>query len=133
MTHEAEVWSVLGNIESSPPGVQAGGLMLELFKLYVGSLDSKSAEDTVTEVVGHLFESFTLLKGEGFFQGTREPVYFVRIATDDVEKILAAASEIRDRLKQDEVGVEYGGVYYRCTLSDRGDALRRRFGERRSE
>ena len=63
-------------------------------------------------MVGHLFESFTLLKGEGSFRGTREPVYFVRIATDDVEKVLAAASEIRDRLKQDEVGGEYGGVYY---------------------
>jgi hypothetical protein len=113
--------------------VQAGDLVLELFKLYVGSLDSKSAEDTVTEVVGHWFESFTLLKGEGFFQGKREPVYFVRIATDEVEKVLAAASEIRNRLKQDEVGVEYGGVYYHCTASDRGDALRRRFGERRSE
>jgi hypothetical protein len=47
--------------------VQAGDLVLELFKLYVGSLDSKSAEDTVTEVMGSLFKSFTLLKGEGFF------------------------------------------------------------------
>ncbi len=123
----------MGNIASSHPEVQAGDLVLELFKLYVGSLDSRSAEDTVTEVVGDRFESFTLLKGEGFFQGKREPVYFVRIATDDVEKILTVASEIRDRLKQDEVGVEYGGVYYRCTVSDRGDALRRRFGERQPE
>jgi len=123
----------MAKIESPRLQVQAGDIVLELFKLYVGSLDSKSAEDTVTEVVGNLFESFTLLKGEGFFQGTREPVYFVRIATDDVEKILAVASEIRDRLKQDEVGVEYDGVYFRCTVSDRGDALRRRFGERRHE
>jgi len=123
----------MAKIESSRLHVQADGIVLELFKLYVGSLDSKSAEDTVTEVVGNLFESFTLLKGEGFFQGKREPVYFVRIATDDVEKVLAAASEIRDRLQQDEVGVEYGGVYYRCTVSDQGDALRRRFGERRHE
>jgi len=123
----------MAKIESPRLPVQADDIVLELFKLYVGSLDSKSAEDTVTEVVGNLFESFTLLKGEGFFQGTREPVYFVRIATDDVEKILAVASEIRDRLKQDEVGVEYDGVYFRCTVSDRGDALRRRFGERRHE
>jgi hypothetical protein len=100
---------------------------------YVGCADAKAAKDTVTEVVGSLFESFTLLEGKGFFRESHEPVQLVRIATDDVEKILTAAAETRGRLNQDGVGVEYGGVYYRCTAADCAEALRRRFGERRRE
>jgi len=120
-------------IEISSAGAHAGGIVLELFTLYVGCADAKAAKGIVSQVVGSFFESFTLLEGEGFFRGMREPVQLVRIATDDVEKVLAAASEIRARLNQDGVGVEYGGAYYRCTAEDCAEALRRRFAERRRE
>jgi hypothetical protein len=98
---------------------------MRLFTLYVGT-KQRGAKQLIIRLVGERFASFTLLRGEGFFRGVAEPVWIVKIATDDFRSVLAAASQIREVLNQDGVGVEHAGQYHRVTEDDAASALSRR-------
>jgi hypothetical protein len=91
---------------------------MRLFTLYLGSQDGqKPAAQEVLALAGQRFESFTLSEAQGVFRGTREPMWLIRIATDNPESLLQLAAELRQRWHQDGVGIEAGGNYYRVTAT----------------
>jgi hypothetical protein len=90
---------------------------MKVFTLYIGT-SQPGAKETLLDILRKRFESFTVISGEGYFHGTAEPMWFVRLATDEQQKILEIAEEIRSTLQQDGVGIEYRSRYYRCTEQD---------------
>jgi hypothetical protein len=99
---------------------------MRLFSLYVGT-NQPGAKIEILRLVRERFGSFTLIQGEGFFRGVSEPVWIVKIATDDFRAVLATAAQIRAALDQDGVGIEYAGQYHRVTKDNPAAALRRLF------
>ena len=95
---------------------------MRLFTLYVGT-NQASAKSEIVRIVCERFTSFTLIQGEGFFRGSAETVWLVKIATEDCPRVIETAAQIRQSLNQDGVGIEFGGRYYRCTQIDRASAL----------
>jgi hypothetical protein len=96
---------------------------LKVFTLYIGTT-RPGAKETVVRIINERFPSFTVISGEGRFQGKTEPMWFVRIATDRPLEVLETASEIRSALQQETVGIEYESRYYRCSDEDTASALR---------
>jgi hypothetical protein len=86
---------------------------LKTLTLYIGTR-RRHARRTVVTLLDKRFPSFTVIAGEGHFQGKREPMWFVKIATLAPLKVLEAARDIRAALKQENVGIEYDGEYYSC-------------------
>ena len=99
-----------------------------MFTLYVGTTQD-GAKSNITRIVGEQFPSFTILQGEGFFRGTAEPVWMVKIATEDCQRIIETAAQIRQTLNQDGVGIEVDGRYFRCTQADPASALSKAWHE----
>jgi hypothetical protein len=93
-----------------------------MFTLYIGT-KRDGAKSEVVRIVGEHFSSFTIIPGEGFFRGTNEPVWLVKIATEDCPRVIETAEQIRKTLDQDGVGIEYCNRYYRCTQADPASAL----------
>jgi hypothetical protein len=102
---------------------------MKLFTLYVGTTEV-GAKAKIIHIVTERFSSFTLMLGEGFFRGTAEPVWMVKIATEDCQSVIETAAQIRQTLEQDGVGIECDGNYYRCTQADPATALRKAWQER---
>ena len=95
---------------------------MRLFTLFIGT-NRTDAKAVVINIVSSWFESYTLLAAEGCFRGATEPAWLVKLATDDADKVIETAAQIREALNQDGVGIEYGGRYYRCTATDLASAL----------
>jgi len=94
--------------------------MKALFSLYLGALDGVRLEaDQVSAVVGRSFDSFTLIPGEGRFRGTHDPGWGIRIATNALPQLVELAAALRREFRQDGVGIEAGGHYFRCTAETR--------------
>ncbi len=90
--------------------------MKALFALYLGAVDGVRLEsDRVSEVVGRSFDSFTLIPGEGRFRGASDPGWGIRIATNALPQLVELAAVLRREFRQDGVGIEVGGHYFRCT------------------
>lgn len=87
---------------------------MQVFTLYVGSKQAR-ARGEIVRIVAEEFSSFTIIEGEGFFRGTPEPSWLVKIAADDGLKVIRTAERIRAALDQDGVGIEMDGQYHRCT------------------
>jgi hypothetical protein len=96
---------------------------LKVFTLYIGTT-RPGAKDAIVRIINQRFPSFTVISGEGRFQGKTEPMWFVRIATNHPLDVLATASEIRSTLQQETVGIEYESRYYLCSEEDAASALR---------
>ena len=88
-----------------------------MFTLYIGT-KRDGAKSEIVRIVGEHFSSFTIIPGEGFFRGTNEPVWLVKIATEDCPRVIETAVQIRKTLDQDGVGIEYYNRYFRCTQAD---------------
>jgi hypothetical protein len=89
---------------------------MKLFTLYLGSLSGQAQTiESVTAKVGRRFESFTLTEAHGVFRGVSERMWLIRIATDGTETVLELAAELREQWKQDGVGIELAGSYFRVT------------------
>jgi hypothetical protein len=95
---------------------------VKVFTLYVGT-GQPGAKDRLLLILRNHFESFTVISGEGYFRGAAEPMWFVKVATPEHQKVFDTAEEIRSALNQDVVGIEYQNHYYRYTETDRGSAL----------
>lgn len=102
---------------------------MKMFTLYIGCAN---AFDAALPVIYPRFDSFTFQHGEGFFRGESEPVLLVRIATDDGAAVIAAAQELRARLNQFGIGIEYDGRYYRCRADDPAQALQQQLARENS-
>ena len=99
---------------------------MDVFTLYVGT-SQPAAKETLGRILRERFESFTVISGEGYFRGEPEPMWFVRLATNDPQAVIATAEAIRAALHQDGVGIEHRGRYYRCTATDPASDLRKLF------
>lgn len=89
-------------------------LLMQVFTLYIGS-KKPQARDELIRILSEQFPSFTLIAGEGFFRGSAEPAWMVKIASDDKARVIHAAAMIREVLGQDGVGIEADGEYYQCS------------------
>ena len=97
---------------------------MKVFTLYVGTGDPQ-AKETLLAILRKRFESFTVISGEGYFRGVPESMWFVRVGTEETDKVFDTAQEIRLALHQDGVGIEFQSRYYRCTESESAEELRR--------
>ena len=102
---------------------------MNMFTLYIGT-NQTDAKNEIVCIVGERFPSFTLIQGEGFFRGTAEPMWMVKIATEDCQRVIETAAHIRQTLDQDGVGIESDGSYHRCTQADPATALSKAWQER---
>jgi hypothetical protein len=96
----------------------------KVLTLYIGTT-KPNAKETTERIIGERFDSFTVISGDGYFKGGREPMWFVRIATDNPLLVLQTAQVLRTELEQESVGIEYESRYYRCTAADPGMELRK--------
>ena len=94
---------------------------MKLIRLYIG-LRHESGEFAVSEIEKVIsstllptFSSLTLMKAEGWFRGTSEPCVIALVATDDLASLLQAVEELRCKLRQDGIGVEFESYYHRVT------------------
>ena len=101
-------------------------MRLKVLTLYVGTT-RRNAKETTERIIGERFDSFTVISGEGYFNGAREPMWFVRIATENPLLVLQTAQILRTELEQESVGIEYESHYYRCTAADPGMELTKYF------
>ena len=98
---------------------------MRCYTLYIGSRSADHAEADaalVASITASRFRSFTLFEGSGWFRGRREQVSMVKIATDDYDSVFDLARDLRARLDQDGIGLEYDGFYHRVTKADDASA-----------
>ena len=92
---------------------------MKVYQLHIGSgaTQKLSADEEVRicAQISRSFESFTVLRGRGYFRGRPEDMLIVKIATTDEEAVWQLAHMLRKDLNQDGVGVELDGVYHRAT------------------
>jgi hypothetical protein len=93
---------------------------MKVYQLHIGSdartnRISADVEKQICQTVSKVFESFTVLRGRGFFRGTEEDVLIIKIATTDEEMVWDLAQSLRKSLHQDGIGVESDGDYLRAT------------------
>ena len=91
----------------------------ELITLFIGIgghwiNEADDAINTAINLVSERFPSFTVTDGIGFFRGQREKVLLVHIATTTPQEVSEVAGLIRVALKQEGVGIAYGGRYLRA-------------------
>lgn len=96
---------------------------VKVFTLYIGTTKPE-AKETIARIIRERFPSFTVISGEGHFHGRTEPMWFVRIATQEPLSVVATATSIRAALDQDAVGIEYESRYYCCSKDDPASELR---------
>ena len=93
--------------------------MLPVHKLYVGLSCSDSLtqayRNNVVKIVAGRIESFTITDALGYFRGMPEQTLVITIAHDDYELVETIADELRVQLRQDGIGLECEGMYYRVT------------------
>jgi hypothetical protein len=81
-----------------------------------GEIDCEHEQAAMDECSA-LFPSFTVTRGTGMFRGKREETLIFHIATADTGKITELAGRLRERFRQDGVGVirptADGGLYGR--------------------
>jgi hypothetical protein len=96
---------------------------MKVFTLYIGTRKS-GAHEVISKTIGQRFGSFTVIEGEGHFNGTIEPMWFVRIGTKTPILVIETAEAIRRALDQESVGIEYSSRYYICSANDQASSLR---------
>ncbi len=76
--------------------------------------------DRLVAVVQERFPSFTLMDGEGVYEGRRRPVLVVRVRSDSTDAIVATAQRLCVAFAQRFVGIETEGRYLRVYADDTG-------------
>ena len=97
--------------------------LMMMLTLFVGTRQ-EGAKEKVFTMVREQFESYTIIEGQGYYQGRGEPVWEVKIATADPIAVLNLAGRIREELHQESVGIEHAGHYHRLTCDHPADELR---------
>lgn len=92
--------------------------------LYLANTEGDAAtpldRDRLVAIVEARFPSFTLINGEGVFEGRRRPVLIVRLRSDSTDAVVATAQELCIDLQQRFVGIETDGRYLRVYADDTG-------------
>jgi len=88
-----------------------------VISLYVGSSAENAKEDLIN-IIRENFESFTMIDTEGFYRGQYEPAWLIKLTAEDIFLVVNIAEKIRSQLKQEGVGIELDGHYFRCTATN---------------
>ena len=88
---------------------------LPVFSLHVGSRDGNAFPDAdrqaVIEATSSVFDCFTVMDADGYFQGRSVATIVVKIATDEEARVEALGLRLGKTLGQEIVGLETGGRY----------------------
>ena len=92
--------------------------------LYLANTEGDGAtaldRDRLVAVMAERFPSFTLMDGEGVFEGRRRPVLVVRVRSDSTDAVVATAQRLCLEFAQRFVGIETEGRYLRVYADDTG-------------
>ncbi len=92
--------------------------------LYLANTEGDAAtaldRDRLVAVMAARFASFTIMAGEGVFEGRRRPVLVVRVRSDSTDAVVATAQELCLAFAQRFVGIETEGRYLRVYADDTG-------------
>jgi hypothetical protein len=95
-----------------------------IYTLHLGSRDGAViAKDEFIPLITKRFPSFSLTEGTGYYEGSPDPGWSIRISTADTAAVVALAEELRSTFEQFGVGVEAFGHYHRCREANRGEDL----------
>ena len=80
-----------------------------LHSLYVGSGPtgnlSPGDRRRILDLCGEAFSSFTCIESRGYFRGRAEETLVIQVATSDVERLIALASDIAIAHEQQGIGL----------------------------
>ena len=92
------------------------------FSIFVGSRNSAAITELdagdrygIIARVGAMFSSFTITDAEGYFRHNPENIRVIHVATDQPDRVLKVAHELRSFLDQEGVGILCRGIYQRVT------------------
>jgi len=92
--------------------------------LYLPNTEGDAAtpldRDRLVAVMAARFSSFTIMDGEGVFEGRWRPVLVVRVRSDSTDAVVATAQEFCVAFAQRFVGIETEGRYLRVYADDTG-------------
>jgi hypothetical protein len=97
---------------------QAAG-SLPVHSLFVGSRDGAAFPDAdrqaVIEATAAVFDGFTVMDADGYFQGRSVATIVIKLGTDDTEAVTSLARRLGALLAQQSVGHETGGRFHSIT------------------
>lgn len=80
-----------------------------MYSIILGSTVSGQINDTYREqaiaICAAAFDSFTVIKSEGFFKGAREESLIFLLATQEPDKVIKLAAQLAEVFDQEGVGV----------------------------
>ena len=83
-----------------------------LYSLVLGSPRSGRITEAYHEqaiaLCATAFDSFTVIKSEGYFKGAREESLMFQVATKNQDKVIKLAAQLAEVFDQEGVGVEIG-------------------------
>ncbi len=88
---------------------------LPVHSLYVGSRDGNAFPDAVRQAVieatSSVFDCFTVMDADGYFQGRSVASLVIKVATEKGALVEELGRRLGDILGQEAVGLETGGRY----------------------
>jgi hypothetical protein len=88
---------------------------LPVYSMYVGSRDGQAFTDVdrqaVIDAVGIIFECFTVINADGYFQGRSVATLIIKIATNDGASVEELTHSLGNAMDQRVVGIETAENY----------------------
>lgn len=89
-----------------------------IYRLYIGSNNNThiidtTYEQTILDIIGRTFPSFTYQRATGVFKGVSEDTMIVTIANASRDEVETCANALRTKLKQEGIGFECNNEYVR--------------------
>jgi hypothetical protein len=77
------------------------------YKLYIGSNNKtgKLELSKIQTILNRYFEGYTIILGNGSYNGKNEQMALVEIATDEKELIFKAINALKKGIKQESIGM----------------------------
>jgi len=78
-----------------------------LYKIYIGSNNQthKLEKTKAIAIASKSFEGFTVQNASGYWQGLAENTLTIEIETDDKARVITLATELREALNQQAIGL----------------------------
>jgi hypothetical protein len=92
---------------------------LPVHSLFVGSRDGRAFPDAdrqaVIDATAAVFDGFTVMDADGYFQGRSVATMVIKLGTDDIAAVISLARRLGALLVQQSVGHETGGRFHSIT------------------
>lgn len=93
------------------------------FTLFLGSPQNKNRLDeqdrlSAIHKITQKFDLFTLVNGQGMWNGQFEDTLIIHIATNDIQTIAELTHTLRSSLDQDGVSIQHGAHMIRATRTN---------------